>query len=497
MSFLAELDTLTLTKTSPTGLPMDLSFSFSGGTLAVEAKKNPKIKNPGATKKKSRRKRVEQGPEVDAILQAFFLSPLEAILLEKSAATAAAAAAGSTEGVNEVARHSPAIILCASSSSDPVCPHHHLHPESPRVGERVSEDDDAGEVSLALTSEERLRVDVEGDDDEREGFVHPSARLTGKGKAKVTAPEEHEHEQEEPPVNPAVLPAGETTETFPTFVDYDFSDFYYPSYDDWASGFSDYDDDDDSDYCANYTLGDEEDYELFDFKQRGGVVARTSRRYKQEKINPDRYVNSRDQSRQGALESYLAYVYEAVKLNRRVALAKELSLVNQRRLAGRLGGRTIHPFSQRGHHQPPQRSRGWAASPQQQQQQGQDINSAELMRMARVYGVTPQIMDQIQKLQWKPDLTPEDYELLLMLDQAVKPKTVSRSNVNNLAKRKLAADDIAKLEGACCPICMGVYAVGESVKTLPCGHIFHDNCIEYWLLNSSTKCPSDGLPIFD
>lgn len=294
-----------------------------------------------------------------------------------------------------------------------------------------------------------------------------------KGKGKILD-EEEEKEEEKP----------EVEEIRPVDVEGEYFDD--------ESSFDDEDDEDDDEFLDTAAYG-EDDYELFDFKVRGGVVARASRRYKSEKVNPTRYVNSRTQKRKEELDAYLARVFEAVKFNRRVALAKELSLLNQQRRAGHVGGRTFHPFSQRSHKQPPRRSAGasWAS------QGGQAISTSELTRMARVHGVTPEIFDQIQKLQWKQDLTPEDYELLLMLDQTVKPKTVSRSNVNNLAKRKLVEEDLPKMDGASCPICLSPYAAGEFIKTLPCGHFFHSTCIEYWLLHASTKCPSDGLPIFE
>jgi hypothetical protein len=33
----------------------------------------------------------------------------------------------------------------------------------------------------------------------------------------------------------------------------------------------------------------------------------------------------------------------------------------------------------------------------------------------------------------------------------------------------------------CCRICLSEYANGENVKTLPCVHSYHKNCIDKWL----------------
>jgi hypothetical protein len=39
-----------------------------------------------------------------------------------------------------------------------------------------------------------------------------------------------------------------------------------------------------------------------------------------------------------------------------------------------------------------------------------------------------------------------------------------------------------------CAICLERYAAGETVKTLPCLHCFHENCADNWL-RQSQKCP--------
>jgi hypothetical protein len=39
-----------------------------------------------------------------------------------------------------------------------------------------------------------------------------------------------------------------------------------------------------------------------------------------------------------------------------------------------------------------------------------------------------------------------------------------------------------------CSICLGEYEEGEELSTLPCGHIYHDECIGSWCSNH-TRCP--------
>ncbi|EKX50245.1 hypothetical protein GUITHDRAFT_50560, partial [Guillardia theta CCMP2712] len=39
-----------------------------------------------------------------------------------------------------------------------------------------------------------------------------------------------------------------------------------------------------------------------------------------------------------------------------------------------------------------------------------------------------------------------------------------------------------------CSICLGEFAEGEELKSLPCVHVFHCACIDQWLRLSS-ECP--------
>ena len=89
------------------------------------------------------------------------------------------------------------------------------------------------------------------------------------------------------------------------------------------------------------------------------------------------------------------------------------------------------------------------------------------------------------------DLTPEDYELLLRLDERVAPKTVNQNILDTFR-----VDTVCEGEaGGECAVCMEAYQVGQERKHLPCGHAFHKNCIETWLKNSSLNCPLDGLSV--
>lgn len=92
------------------------------------------------------------------------------------------------------------------------------------------------------------------------------------------------------------------------------------------------------------------------------------------------------------------------------------------------------------------------------------------------------------------ELTPEDYELLLLLDNDVAPKTVEAHKVNALPK--LCFSELKSRNSAeICTICFMDYEQEDEVSNLPCGHVFHHTCITRWLGSNSTRCPVDNMEV--
>ena len=100
-----------------------------------------------------------------------------------------------------------------------------------------------------------------------------------------------------------------------------------------------------------------------------------------------------------------------------------------------------------------------------------------------------QLLNLLIQLQDR-DITPEDFEALLQLDDFVQPKTVSRASIDSLTTDVIQSeiDDV-------CMICLECYATGDVRKHLPCGHGFHSSCVGTWLGTVSSKCPIDGQEI--
>ena len=85
------------------------------------------------------------------------------------------------------------------------------------------------------------------------------------------------------------------------------------------------------------------------------------------------------------------------------------------------------------------------------------------------------------------EITPEDYDLLVQLDCSVKPKTLSKDQIDSLR-----SDTVTSVLDDVCSICIEDYTPGEERQFLPCGHYFHGQCIQTWLSWTSNRCPIDG-----
>ena len=84
------------------------------------------------------------------------------------------------------------------------------------------------------------------------------------------------------------------------------------------------------------------------------------------------------------------------------------------------------------------------------------------------------------------ELTPNDYELLLSLDEETPKELISEVDLKRIKTKLVPAwmrDDV------CC-ICL--QSLRETMKQLPtCGHCFHVSCIDTWLGTASNVCPID------
>uniref|UniRef100_A0A6B2LGD4 RING-type domain-containing protein n=1 Tax=Arcella intermedia TaxID=1963864 RepID=A0A6B2LGD4_9EUKA len=90
------------------------------------------------------------------------------------------------------------------------------------------------------------------------------------------------------------------------------------------------------------------------------------------------------------------------------------------------------------------------------------------------------------------ELTPEDYEMLLLLDNTVAKKTCLKDQIAELRETHFSPGG----DSSSCAVCMFEFEEGERVKHIRCGHFFHSDCIEPWLTQHSTQCPLCKAEVF-
>jgi hypothetical protein len=93
------------------------------------------------------------------------------------------------------------------------------------------------------------------------------------------------------------------------------------------------------------------------------------------------------------------------------------------------------------------------------------------------------------------ELTPEDYELLLLLDQSLAPKTCDHKKVEEM--KLVIVESLAQLADRTCSVCLEDYELGDVLKEVPCPsrHLFHEDCVTQWLTKAGRTCPLDGIEI--
>jgi len=73
--------------------------------------------------------------------------------------------------------------------------------------------------------------------------------------------------------------------------------------------------------------------------------------------------------------------------------------------------------------------------------------------------------------------------------QSSAPPPASAEAIASLPKRKVTAKDLKKDEKRACAVCQDDFEVGTETVELPCGHLYHEDCVKPWLRQHNT-CPT-------
>jgi hypothetical protein len=95
------------------------------------------------------------------------------------------------------------------------------------------------------------------------------------------------------------------------------------------------------------------------------------------------------------------------------------------------------------------------------------------------------------------ELNDEDYSILLQLDSTSQEQgSIPLHIINKFPILKLCTErDRIQLrldQSRNCKVCVESIRYGEIARQLPCGHGFHQQCIDKWLLNQRSTCPTCG-----
>jgi len=95
------------------------------------------------------------------------------------------------------------------------------------------------------------------------------------------------------------------------------------------------------------------------------------------------------------------------------------------------------------------------------------------------------------------DITPEDYDLLLLLDSNNAKKTMDNQQISEISLVVLGngtdEDPFRNWGSSTCDICLESFKElpkGTEVRHLPCNHVFCKKCIDHWFSEVSVKCPN-------
>lgn len=112
----------------------------------------------------------------------------------------------------------------------------------------------------------------------------------------------------------------------------------------------------------------------------------------------------------------------------------------------------------------------------------------------------PGLANRLRMAMLQRDFTGDDYEMLQLLDSdevnrlsGVINRGASEALISSFPTRKISPADARHQEllgenASQCNVCLAPYELNDELRTLPCSHCFHKDCIDPWL-RTNAICP--------
>lgn len=106
-------------------------------------------------------------------------------------------------------------------------------------------------------------------------------------------------------------------------------------------------------------------------------------------------------------------------------------------------------------------------------------------RGGQVNGYHPHVESKAQRVKWEFKLLSKNRKCKTTNTNSNTPIGLASILEENAPLEDPQSNDTA----AACAICTEKFVENENVRILPCGHIYHRQCVDPWLLDFGTTCP--------
>eukprot|EP00037_Helgoeca_nana_P022310 m.227746 g.227746 ORF g.227746 m.227746 type:complete len:604 (+) comp25953_c0_seq1:85-1896(+) len=124
---------------------------------------------------------------------------------------------------------------------------------------------------------------------------------------------------------------------------------------------------------------------------------------------------------------------------------------------------------------------------------------------AEELGMDKETWELLLQLQHR-DIDPNDYGVLVELDNRIEKPSLEKRKLRLFPTAMVRACDgdggtvtvvdsveaVHIVSATMCSVCQEQFVENESVRKLPCGHLYHTECIDAWF-EQSRKCPADQM----